>query len=337
LYAAREALDVAQQQYELANTQLKQSQRRADAGDVAEIEVLRSQEGVAQRLESIIIALNDIHLRQREIKRLINVPGLTLDTPVMLVPESVPDPVEYRLDRKALVDEALDHRMELLELELQLSIDESTIAFDRNSALPLFTLDYTYRINGLGSGLRRSFDVMRSSDFRDWVLGLSAEIPIGNEAAKARVQRSILQRLQRLSSRDARKLSITQEVLDAIDNIQSGWQRILAASQSSILAARTLRAEQRRFQVGMSTSTFVLDTATRLADAQLAEIRAVTDYEIAKVDLAFATGTLLGAARVEWQPLNARNAHKDNDSSEPLAPIDDSAQTTTPPDDPQGK
>lgn len=317
LYAARRALDVAQQQYELASAQLDRARRRADVGDVAEIEIVRAEEGVAQRLEAIITSQNDVLLSQRDLKRIINLPGVTLDTPIMLVPSSDPAPQEFEFHRADLVNQAVDNRMELLELELQLAIDESTVAFERNRALPLFTLDYTYRINGLGGSFSEAFSLLSNADFRDWVLGLSAEIPLGNEAAKARVQRAILQRLQRLSSIDARRLSITQETLDAMDNIQSGWQRILAAAQSAILAARTLAAEERQFGVGRTTSTDVLDAATRLADAQLAEIRAVTDYEISKVDLAFATGTVLGSARVEWSPLNAAAEPLD----EPAAPM----------------
>ena len=41
---------------------------------------------------------------------------------------------------------------------------------------------------------------------------------------------------------------------------------------------------------------------TNLADAQRAEISALTEYQIALVDLAYATGTLLGAAKVQWAP-----------------------------------
>jgi hypothetical protein len=29
----------------------------------------------------------------------------------------------------------------------------------------------------------------------------------------------------------------------------------------------------------------------------------LTEYQIAQVDLAFATGTLLGAAKVSWEPI----------------------------------
>jgi hypothetical protein len=77
---------------------------------------------------------------------------------------------------------------------------------------------------------------------------------------------------------------------------------VLAARQTVILEDRTFKAEQRQFDVGGSTSTNVLDAATRLAAAQLSEARALADYQISQVDLAFATGTLLGASRVSWQP-----------------------------------
>ena len=32
------------------------------------------------------------------------------------------------------------------------------------------------------------------------------------------------------------------------------------------------------------------------------EIAALTQYQIAQVDLAYATGTILGSAKVQWQP-----------------------------------
>ena len=69
-----------------------------------------------------------------------------------------------------------------------------------------------------------------------------------------------------------------------------------------MLAARNLAAEQRQFDLGLRTSTDVLDAQTRFADAQSAEVLALTEYEIAQVDIAVATGTLLGAADVRWAP-----------------------------------
>jgi len=302
LYAARRALEVAQQQYELAAEQLARAERRVRAGDQPEVEIVRAQSGVAERLEAIIIAENEVLRQQRELKRIINAPDLDIGDPALVEPATPPDPVPYQFDAAALAQIALGPggRMEMLELELRLAQDAINIEFNRNQALPLLTLDYQYRVSGLDDRLRGSLSSLARNKFESWSLGLSGEIPIGNEAARSRVQEAILTRLQRLATKDARAQAIRQEVYDAVDEVTAGWQRILAARQAVVAATRTFHAEQRQNEVGTRTSTDVLEAAAALAEAQLSEIRAVTDYQIALVDLAFATGTLLGAAKVDW-------------------------------------
>lgn len=302
LYASRKTLDVRQQQYELANDQLERARRRVRAQVAAEIEVTRADSGLADRLEAIILAQNDVLTQQRELKRIINEPGLPIETRTLVIPSTSPDPVEFTFSAPELVAKALDNRMEMLELELQLAADAATIGVEKNRALPLLSLDYSYRLNGLGGSTQDSYKLLRDGDYQDWTVGLSAEIPLDNEEAKARIRQAILARLQRLASKEAKRLAITQDVLAAVDQIDAAWQRILASRQAVVLSTRTLQAEQRQFDVGRSTSTNVLDASTRLADAQLAEIRALADYQVAQVDLAFATGTLLGATKVSFEP-----------------------------------
>jgi outer membrane protein TolC len=302
LFQARRELEVTQQQWELAKSQQDRAERRVNAGSAAQIEVTRAQSGVADRLEAIIVAQNNVLLQQRELKRIINLPGLTVDTKTMVATSTPPDPVEYIFDSATLCDQAVANRMEMLDLELRLAADAANIAFARNQTLPLLTLDYTYRVNGLGGSTQDAFHMLNEKHFEDWQLGLTATVPLGNEAARAQLRSAILTRIQRLSSKESREQSIRQEVLNAIDAIDAGWQRVLAARQAVILNDRTVRAEQRQFDVGGSTSTNVLDAATRLAEAQLTEARALADYQIAQVDLAFATGTLLGADKVSWLP-----------------------------------
>jgi outer membrane protein TolC len=305
LYSARAQLDVRQQQYELAAEQLGRAQRRVRGGVAAEIEITRAEAGVADQLEAIIVAQNNVLTQQRELKGIINEPSLPIEARTLVVPATPPDPAEYQFDAPALVAAALGSRMEMLELELQLASDAAMIGIEKNRALPLLSLDYSYRLNGLGASTQDAYKQLNEGEFQDWTLGLTAEIPFDNEEARSRVRSAILGRLQRLATKDARRLSITQEVLAAIDQLDAAWQRILASRQAVVLSTRTLQAEQRQFDVGRSTSTNVLDASTRLADAQLAEIRALTDYQIAQVDLAFATGTLLGASKVSFEPAPA--------------------------------
>lgn len=305
-YAAREALGVTQTQYELAKQQLERAERRVKAGAVADIEVTRAESGLAQRLESIIQAENNLKQTQRALKRTINIGGGDVASTTAIEPATKPAPFEVNLDANQLAESALADRMEMLELELRLAQDLSTIDFQKNQALPSFLVDYSYNFNGLGQNFSESTRQLRGGDFADWSAGARFETPIGNMAARSRVQQAVLTRLQRLATREARVQSIRQEVFNAVDAISAGWQRVLATRQATILAARTLDAEQRQFDVGLRTSTDVLNAAATLADSQLAEIRALTDYQVSQIDLAFATGTLLGQSRVSWEPLDPR-------------------------------
>jgi outer membrane protein TolC len=223
----------------------------------------------------------------------------------MVVPASPPDPVEYVLDPAKLVAIAEANRMELLELELRLLADLANIRLAKNQTLPQLDMDALYRINGLGGSTSDALEDLGENRFEDWSVGATFSIPIGNEGAKSRLRQAVLSRLQRIGTKESRLQLVRQEVLDAVDRIDAGWQRILASRQATVLSARELQAEQRQFDVGASTSNDVLDAATRLALSQVAEIDAIVEYQIAQADLAEATGMVLGADKIRWEPASA--------------------------------
>ena len=299
LYSAFRELDVRRAQYEVAIKQLERARRRVSQGEAPEIEVIRAESGVGRTLEQIIVADSVLRIRQRAVKRLMNRDDLPVSGAAPLRPATDPNPMGLSLDGGTLADQAVANRMEMLELELQLAIDASEVDFRRNAALPLFVVDYGYNAQGPGTDVQGAYSSIGDADAFN--VGLRAEIPLGNEAAKSRVGAAILQRVQRLATRDARRQAIRTEVFDALDSLTQSWQRILAARLETVLAARTLAAEERQFDVGLRTSTDVLDASASLADAQSREVAALSSYQIALVDLAFATGTSLGAAGIRFE------------------------------------
>jgi len=303
LVAARKQLDVSRQQLDLAKAQLDQAKRLVSHGERAPVEVIRAQAGVAQQMEAIITAENNVQDRQRELKRQINQANLGMQTQSTLVPATEPTPIRYDLNPGQLVGSAVKNRMEMLELELQLAQDALTIDYQRNQSLPLVSLDYTYNLNGMGDSRSDSWGMLGDNRFADNRLGLSLRVPLGNEAAKSRVRQAVFQKCQRLATRESRRSQIEQEVLNAVSKLEANWQRIMAGQQNTVLAGRVYEAEKRQFEQGLRTSTDVLDAQAKLATAQNTEISALTDYQIALVDLAYATGTLLGASNIEWQPI----------------------------------
>jgi outer membrane protein len=307
LYASRRALDVRKKEYDLAQRQLDRARRQAGAGAAGQVEVVRAESGVADAFEGIINAEQLVLDNQRDLKRILNRPDLPLTSPTQILPVSDPAVVHYRLDPRRIIAVAMDKRMELLETEIQIAQDAASIELARNEVLPLVTLDYTYNVSGVGRTGPDSFTMIREGRFIDHRLGLSVEVPIGNEAARSRLRRALVSRMQSIATKDQRARLIEREVMAALDQLETNWQRILAARRRVTAQSRVLEAEERQFAQGLRTSTEVLDAVTRLASAALSEITAVTEYQIAQVDIAVAGGMLLGAADVRWSPAPAPN------------------------------
>lgn len=303
LAAARKELEVRIQQYELSKAQLERARRFVQAGQRAEVEVLRAEAGMASQLEQIISAENNLRDRQRELKQIMHRTGLPVQSITKLIPKTEPDLVHYDLEPKILIEQAIENRMDLLELELQIARQVSTIDYLKNQALPVVNMEYTYNVNGLGPTRSLSYDMLGRNNFADHRLGLNLVVPLGNEEAKSNLRAAFYQRMKTLATKENRQALVELEVLNALDQTEANWQRILAARQNVLLEARLTDAEIRQFEIGSRTSTDVLEAQARLADAQSAEIRALAEYQIALVDLAQATGTLLGAAKVDWAPI----------------------------------
>lgn len=303
LYAAQKGLEVRKQQYDLAEAQLEQVRRLVNAGERSQVEVVRAEAGLAQQLEAIIVGENSLRERERELKRVINRAGLDIAGPTVLVLATEPDPIRHRLEPAGLVQMAMETRMELLELQLQLLSDASSIDYARTQALPLATVGYTYNISATEETRSDSLDMLFDTEFTSHRLNLQMVVPIGNHAAKSRIRQALYRRRQRMATRNDREVLIELEVLNAVDQVEANWQRILAARQNSILNGRLYDAERRQFELGLRTSTDVLDAQTKFANAQSAEITALAEYQIALVDLAYATGTVLGASRIQWDPV----------------------------------
>lgn len=303
LYALRRMLEVREQQYELAKATYEETERFVEVGAKPKIEIIRTKKTMAETLTGIIKAENDVRKSERALKRTLNKKGLGMESKTVIIPASPPDPVHYELDRKKMVENALENRMEMLELELQLAMDSLNIEYNRNQTLPLFTFEYRYNSNGLGADRGDSYDMLFNNDFNGHRVGLNVTVPLGNKRARSRLRQSVYERAQRLASKESKEAEIKNDVLNQIDTLEAAWQAILASRQNTILSDEQYKAEKRQYELGLVKSTDVLNAQTNLAEAKRAEIESITTYQIALIDLAYATGTLLGAAKVEWEPI----------------------------------
>jgi outer membrane protein TolC len=302
LYKARKLLEVQRKHYELKMASLDEIEKLVEVGSRARIEVIRIRASVANDVKAIITAENNVRDRERGLKQLLNKPGLGINTETVLIPSTRPNPVRYNLQREKMMSNALENRMDLLEEELKLISNSSDIDYNKNQNLPLVDLWYRYNINGLGPSRSDAYDLLADNTYNDHSVGLQVSIPLGNKAVESRLRQAIYRRSQQLAIRENKKQLIIYEVLRQVDRLDADWQGILASRQATLLNDEEYQAEKRRFELGMATSREVLEAQTNLAEAQKDEINAITDYQISLIDLAYYTGTLLGAAKVQWEP-----------------------------------
>ena len=302
IYEGWAQLDVRKQQYELALQNLTMVSKRVKEGFTAAIEMNRAEIGVADRMEALIVAETNLKLAQRQLRFFMNEMEAEQSAENMISPETEPQLMRYEFNREKLLKDAMAGRLELLDLELRLAADAVNIAFMENQTLPLFSLDYQYgALSNTAGNFGNGYDNMLNGRFNDWSIGLTFEMPFTNEANLARLENAVQQRNKRLANKKLQTLSVRKEILDALDQIDNHWQRILAARQQVVIAGLNYDAELKQFNEGLRTMTEVLETMTHLGEAQIKEVRAVTDYHIAMVDLAYATGTLIGYSGVDFK------------------------------------
>jgi len=74
-----------------------------------------------------------------------------------------------------------------------------------------------------------------------------------------------------------------REIREAALRVEQNRQRIETAKLGRELAEQRLEAEQKRFEVGMSTSFLVIQAQRDLAVARNNELQAYLDYQLAVV------------------------------------------------------
>lgn len=301
LYESWGQLDVRRQQYEYAQQNLQMVKTRVEEGLTARVEINRAEIGVADRLEALIIAETNLKLANRQLQFLLNDITDEPSLDAIFLPTTLPSLVKYDINRQKLMQDALEGRIELLTQELKLAADLATIDYLENQTLPLFTIDYQYgALSNTFDSLGNSYNNVLNGEFNDWSVGFKFELPISNEANKARLAKAIQQRSQRLTTKTLQTLTIKREIYDSVDQVEQNWQRILAARQQVLIAGINYEAELKQFNEGLRTMTEVLETLTRLGEAQIKEIKAIGDYQVSLVDTAYATGTLLGYSKLDF-------------------------------------
>jgi outer membrane protein TolC len=295
-------VDVQRRSLDLALELERTNRARVDVGQSPPLDLVAAQAEVAQRRENLIIARTNAR-QSEDLLRTMTVDPKRDDywmlriEPADLAPAVGPPP-----DVDAAVRRALVERTDLIVGRKEILNNETNISLSRSQVLPDLRAQAMYLTNGAGgSRLLRTGDFpgtivgtqetsfgsvlgqLFTADYPTWTLGLAFSYPLGNSAAQASLARARIEKDQSAARLRSLELTAVRQVRDAASRLEQNQQRIETTRVGRELAEQRLDAEQRRFEVGLSTSFLVIQAQRDLAIARNNETQAVLDYQLASV------------------------------------------------------
>ena len=327
LVFAYENVRVAQESLAFAQKTLSDNQKQVQIGSLAPIEVVRAQNTVAADQQSLIQAQTNLDLQQLLMK---NALSRTLQDPTLASAEVIPTTTMALPDQEPvvptedLINEGLQHRAELAQNRIDLANRDISKKAIKNALLPSLDLFAYYGGSGLGGtqnplnlmssgcqgfgcanspvpsvGYSDTLDQLVNSTASDKGVGVTLTIPIRNRSAQALSVRSQLEYRQSQMRLQQLENQVRIEVRNAQFSVTQNRAAVQSAQAAVELARQSLDAEQKKFNLGASTSTLVLQNQSGLATAESNLVSAMAAYEKAQVELDRATGLLIEHAGID--------------------------------------
>ena len=294
---ARASVAVQQQAVDLSLELERNNRARVDVGQSPPLDLVSARAEVAQRREQLIVAQTLVRQAEDQLRVLILDPKrpdywfVRIET-VDLIPPVGPSP-----DVDSAVRNALAQRTDLERTRRQIDIADTNVSLAKNATLPDVRLQASYLTNALGGTeltrdsifgpiVSQQFvafgDVLSqlfSANYPTWQVGFTFSYPLGRSADQANYARSRLERAQNVERLRSSELKVVREVRQAAMQLDQNRQRIETTRLARELSEQRLDAEQKRFEVGMSTNFNVIQAQRDLAVARNSELQAQLDYQ----------------------------------------------------------
>ncbi|HEX4076009.1 MAG TPA: TolC family protein [Candidatus Acidoferrales bacterium] len=187
------------------------------------------------------------------------------------------------LDRESLLNEAMATRPEMVSLNSQRRIAQLSVDSARDQRLP--RLDF--------SGLWFDQGEHFSSGIPTYTYQVSMEFPLFTGGRiHAEVEKAKLEGERIEENRRQVEAQIVDQVKTALDQLNAARNAVDVANLGYQLAQDEVAQAQRRFQAGVTTNIEVITAQDELARASDNQIDALYRFNIARADLARATGTV---------------------------------------------
>jgi outer membrane protein TolC len=313
LVSAYDDVRVKEHSLALAQKTLSDNKKQVEIGTLAPIEVTRAESAVASGQQDLIVSQTNLQLQQLLMKNALtrNMTDAQLATAPVIPTSTMELPrQEPVVPIQDLINDALQHSPDLAQSRIDLTNRDITKKATRNELLPTVDLVAWYGAAGLGgnvnplavctggntvgclqpplpqpTGFGDAFTNLFGYNAPDYAVGFSVNIPVRNRSAQADQVRSELEYRQAQMRLQQLQNQIAIQVRNAQFSVQQNRARVDAATSARQLAAESLNAEQKKYALGASTNTLVLQAQRDLAQAEATLVTAMAAYEKSRVEL----------------------------------------------------
>jgi HAE1 family hydrophobic/amphiphilic exporter-1 len=311
LVASIALVDVQQRSLDLALELERNNRARVDVGQSPPLDLVAARAEVAQRQENLIVARTQALQAEDVLRTLIIDPKSADYWLVRLEPADRTPIVGPMPDVDSAVRRALGERTDLAQARTAIQINETNVSLSKSETLPDLRVQASYLGDGAGgtrlirdgflgpivgsesTSFGSTLGQVFSADFPNWTIGMTFSYPLGNSTAQGNLARARLERDQSAARLRASEIGAVREVRLAALRLEQNRQRVETTKLARELAEQRLDAEQRRFEVGMSTSFLVIQAQRDLAIARNGELQALLDYQLAVIAFETAQQTSL--------------------------------------------
>jgi outer membrane protein len=301
------------------DTLLQNNTKQVEVGTLASIEIVRAQAEIAASQQALTVAQTQVLQQEMILKTALSRTGVlnpaVASAHVILTDHiQVPD-VEAIAPIQDMVAQAFASRPELSQFRILMQNQELGIRGTRNELLP--TLDLVaslsnnalagqvnqipqaaggvpraptaFFVGGYGTVLSQLF----ARNFPNYALGFNLNIPLRNRAAQADLIASELALRQQQIGAQKLENQVRLEVQNAVIGVQQSRAQYDSAIKQRVLQQQTVEAEQKKLEMGVSTTYNVILTQRDLTTAESNVVAATSAYSKAKVEIDRATGQTL--------------------------------------------
>ena len=300
--AALALVDVQQRSLDLALELERTNRARVDVGQSPPLDLVSARAETAQRRENLIIARTAARQAEDNLRTVALDPRSADYWTIHLEPVDRVPGVGGPPDVDAAVRRALAERADLARARKEIQNTETNISLTKNATLPDLRLQANYLTDAAGgSRLIREggfpgtvvgvestsfgsvLGQLLSADYPTWTVGLQFSYPLGKSTEQANLARARIERDQAVARLKTAEVSAVRDVREAAWRLEQNYQRIETTKLGRELAEQRLDAEQKRFEVGMSTTFLVIQAQRDLAIARNNELTALLEYQLAAV------------------------------------------------------